>query len=152
VRPESGSPCSPLSVLPPPASFQVPEWPEAKLQRARRRALVPPRWTVRPGPDPSRVDSVHWIIHCKIIRYSELFQRSCKKVPGLFVNQPAIQILYLDPWSLKTNSRYTPSHYQKLQIGPYNFLSPYLCNRNSDFGDSCAKILRITSSFILCIH
>jgi hypothetical protein len=49
-------------------------------------------------------------------------------------------------------SRYTPSHFQKLQIGPYNFFSPYLCNRNSKSSDSCAKILRITSSFILWIH
>jgi hypothetical protein len=42
--------------------------------------------------------------------------------------------------------------FQKFQIGPYNFLSPYLCNRNSDFGDYCVKIHRITSSFIICIH
>jgi hypothetical protein len=41
---------------------------------------------------------------------------------------------------------------QKFQIGPYNFFSTYLCNRNSDFGDSCATIFRITSYFILCIH
>jgi hypothetical protein len=32
------------------------------------------------------------------------------------------------------------------------FISPYLCNRNSDFGDFCAKILKITTSFILYIH
>jgi hypothetical protein len=35
---------------------------------------------------------------------------------------------------------------------PYNFFSPYLCNRNSKLSDSLAKILRITSSFFLCIH
>jgi hypothetical protein len=40
----------------------------------------------------------------------------------------------------------------EILVGPYNFFSPYLHNRNSDFGDSCTKILRITSSFILCIH
>jgi hypothetical protein len=52
----------------------------------------------------------------------------------------------------KNNSKYSASHFQKLQIGPYNFFLPYLRNRNSDFGDSCAKILRITFSFILYIH
>jgi hypothetical protein len=32
VRPEPSSPCSPLSVVPPPASFRAPEWPEAMLR------------------------------------------------------------------------------------------------------------------------
>jgi hypothetical protein len=67
-------------------------------------------------------------------------------------NQAAVDNFLEDPQIFANNSRYTPSHYQKLQISPYNFLSSYLCNRNSDFGDSCAKILRIISSFILCIH
>jgi hypothetical protein len=54
--------------------------------------------------------------------------------------------------NFKNNSRYSPTHFQKLQKGPHNFYSSYLRNRNSDFGDSCFKILRITSYFIICIH
>jgi hypothetical protein len=57
-----------------------------------------------------------------------------------------------DPPIFENNSRYSPSHFQKLQIGPYNFFSPYLCNCNSDFGDSCTKILKILHSFISWIH
>jgi hypothetical protein len=72
-------------------------------------ATIGPRWTARPGPGPSRVDSVHEIIHCKIIRYSRLFQKSCKKVPGLLGNQPVVQILHSDPWNLKNNSKKVPS-------------------------------------------
>jgi hypothetical protein len=67
-------------------------------------------------------------------------------------NQAAIHNFQEDPRIFKNNSRYTPSLYQKLQIDPYNFLLPYLGNRNSNFSDSCAKILRINSFFILCIH
>jgi hypothetical protein len=57
-----------------------------------------------------------------------------------------------DPWFLKINSNLALATFQKLQRGPHNLFSPYLHNHNSDFDDSCAKILRITSSFILCIH
>jgi hypothetical protein len=49
-------------------------------------------------------------------------------------------------------SRFSPSHFQEFQIGPYNFFSPYLCNLNSNFGDSCAKFLRIIHPFISCIY
>jgi hypothetical protein len=56
------------------------------------------------------------------------------------------------PRIFENNCRYTPSHNQKLQMGHYKLLSPYICIHNSYFGYSCTKILRITSSFILCIH
>jgi hypothetical protein len=56
------------------------------------------------------------------------------------------------PQKFKNNYRLTLATFQKLQIGLCNFLSPYLCNRNYDFIDSHAKMLRVTSSFILCIH
>jgi hypothetical protein len=35
----------------------------------------------------------------------------------------------------------------KFIYSPRNFKTPYLFNRNSESGDSCAKILRIISSF-----
>jgi hypothetical protein len=52
----------------------------------------------------------------------------------------------------KNISKYTPSHFPEITNRSQKFFSPYLCNRNSDFGDSCAKFLRITHSFISCIH
>jgi hypothetical protein len=68
----------------------------------------------------------------------------------LVLNRIRVQlgILHFHPW--------TPP---KLHFGPYlftpkpfifrspNFFSPYLSTSNSNSGDSCAKILRITSSF-----
>jgi hypothetical protein len=109
--------------MPPPkprwGPSRVPHVPLSLLcprRRAHHRALVPSaratigaRWTARPGPGPSHMDSVHGIIHCKIICYSGLFQRSCKKVPGLLGNQPAVQILHSDPWFLENNSKRVPS-------------------------------------------
>jgi hypothetical protein len=152
VRPKPGSPCSPLSVATPPVSSHATEWQEAKLQRSRHRAPVPSVyttasswWTARPGPSPSCEDLVHRII---LGYFIDLAERS---LDSWEINTRS-RFLHSDAWCLKNNSRYTPSHYQKLQIGPYNFLSPYLCNRNSDFGDSCAKILKITFSFISCNH
>jgi hypothetical protein len=61
------------------------------------------------GPGPPNVDSVHRIIHCKIIHYSGLYQRFCRKVPGILGNQPTVQILHSDPWFLKNNSKRVPS-------------------------------------------
>jgi hypothetical protein len=80
-------------------------------------------------------------------------QSSVPKSPlSLFVIKPQSLNFQKDPLIFKNNFRYIPSHFQKLQKGPHNFFSPYLRNRNSDFSDSCAKIFRITCSFILCIH
>jgi hypothetical protein len=52
----------------------------------------------------------------------------------------------------KKNPRYTPSHFLEITNKSPKLFSPYLCNHNSYFGDSCAKILRIFHSFISCIH
>jgi hypothetical protein len=80
-------------------------------------------------------------------------------IPGILQRGPSVSLKSScsPQCSKKTlvfenNSGYSPSHFQKLQIGSYNFFLPYLCNSNSKSSDSCAKILRITSSFILCIH
>jgi hypothetical protein len=83
------------------------------------------------------------------IQYSRYF--SFRPLPFPIINPQSTQ-LHKAPWMFKNNYRYTPSHFQKLQIGPYNVFSPYLWNHNSKFSDSFAKILRITSSFFLCIH
>jgi hypothetical protein len=57
-----------------------------------------------------------------------------------------------DPLIFENKSRYSPTHFQKLQIGPCNFFSLYLSNHNSNFCDSCTKILKILHSSISCIH
>jgi hypothetical protein len=57
-----------------------------------------------------------------------------------------------DPWFSKIFLDIALATFQKFQIGPFNFFSSYLCNRNSNFGDSCAKFLRVIHSFISCIH
>jgi hypothetical protein len=53
---------------------------------------------------------------------------------------------------LKNIFKNTPSHFLEITNRSLKLFSPYLHNRNSDFGDFCAKILRITSSFILCTN
>jgi hypothetical protein len=102
------------------------------------------------GPRP--VDQAHKILHSKINPKINNPGKFGKRPLGFVVIKPQSMNCQEDPLIFKNNSRYSPSHFQKLQIGPYNFFSPYLRNCNSDFGDTCAKILRITSSFILCIH
>jgi hypothetical protein len=52
----------------------------------------------------------------------------------------------------KNISKNTPSHFPKITNRSLKLFWPYLHNRNSDFGDSYAKILRITSYFMLYIH
>jgi hypothetical protein len=129
------------------------------LRWARHRAPVPsvratvgPRWTARPGPGPPRVDSVHGNIHCKIIHYSRLFQRFCKKVPGLLGNQPTVQILHSDPWFLKNNSKGVPSHGKIHKNSPETSKFYIFSTGTPNLVILVPKILRITSSFILCIH
>jgi hypothetical protein len=43
--------------------------------------------------------------------------------------------------------KYTPRTFPKFQFSHCNFKPSYLSNRYIESGDSCAKILRITSSF-----
>jgi hypothetical protein len=78
--------------------------PQATLHRPASNIEVPIEVITQP-----RVDSVHGIIHYKIIHYSRLFQRFCKKVPRLLGNQHVVQILHSDPWFLKNNSKRVPS-------------------------------------------
>jgi hypothetical protein len=102
--------------------------------------------------DPSRAARSTIFSIGKQIREIQKSLPFCKEVPVFLCNQAAFHNFQEDPQIFKNNSRYTPCCYQKLQIGPNKFLSPYVCNCNSNFSDSCAKILIINSSFILCIH
>jgi hypothetical protein len=126
---------------------------------SRRRAPVPsvratigPWWTARPGPGPPRVDSVHGIIHCKIIHYSGLFQRFCKKIPRLLGNQPTVQILHSDPWFLKNNSKGVPSLRKIHKNSPETSKFHIFSTATPNLVILAPKLLQITSSFILCIH
>jgi hypothetical protein len=105
----------------------------------------PRRWSTSHGPSPC-----HFLLENNSkFEYSSHF--SFRPLPFSIIN-PWSTYLQEAPQIFKNNSRYTPSHFKKFQIGPYNFFSPYLCNRNSKFSDSFSKILRSTSYFILCIH
>jgi hypothetical protein len=105
----------------------------------------PQLWSTSHGPSPS-----HFLLENNSkIKYSSHF--SYRPLPFSIIIPQSTYLLEA-PRIFENNSRYTHSHIQKLQIGPHNFFSPYLCNRNSKFSDSFTKILRTTSSFILCIH
>jgi hypothetical protein len=82
------------------------------------------------------------------------------KIPADFVVSPS-PFYELKPQSMKILRRplvfkifpkIPLATFQKLQKNPHNFFPSYLLNGHSDFGNSCAKILRTTSSLILCIH
>jgi hypothetical protein len=95
--------------------------------------------------------SVHGIIYCKIIHYSGLFQRFCRKVPGLLGNQPAVQILHSNPWFLKNNSKGVPSLGKIHKNSPETSKFHIFSTATPNLVIHAPKILRITS-FILCIH
>jgi hypothetical protein len=75
------------------------------------------------------------------------------------------RLFHLDPWTLSKlhfgHYLFTPNPpnilsfqvchwiFPKYRFHPLNFNLSYLFNRNSESGDSCTKILRITSSFSL---
>jgi hypothetical protein len=111
-----------------------------------------PWWTRVAPPGTRAVDPIHQIFYGKInlkINYREKF---AKRPLGFFVIKQQSMKILRRPLVFKIFPKIPQATFQKLQKGPRNFFSPYLCNRNFDFGDSCAKILRITSYFILCIH
>jgi hypothetical protein len=133
---------SPLLVATLAASRHGPERPLSRAPVSHcRRPLWSPWWNhglATPARFTEPWTKSTTFSHWKIIPKPE---NSCH-----FTKKP----LYL--FDINPQSRYSPSHFLKLQIGPYNFFLSYLCNRNSKSSDSCAKIIRITSSFILCIH
>jgi hypothetical protein len=95
------------------------------------------------------MDRVHMIFYSKINPQPKMLA-TLQITPCLSTESSrSLQKFQEDPWFLKINSSLVLATFQKLQKGPYNFFSPYLRNRNSDFGDSFGKILKITSSFIL---
>ena len=66
--------------------------------------------------------------------------RTLNTIVGIIADLPKVVPSYV---SFKS---YHLKHHSK------NFKISYLLNHNSKFSDSCAKILRITFSFFLCIH
>jgi hypothetical protein len=110
-----------------------------------------PWWTEPPAVHEPWTESTI-ISYCKIIPKSENPHHLANNPLAFSIINPQSTHSQEAPRIFKNNFKYTPSHIQKLQICPHNLLSPYLRNRSSDFNDSCTKILRITSHFILCIH
>jgi hypothetical protein len=80
------------------------------------------------------------------------FCRFCTLAPLFFRNQPAIRDFSVRPRNWKNIYKKVPSLRKILKNSSKNFKNSYLFNHNSKSSDSCAKILRITSSFFLCIH
>jgi hypothetical protein len=110
-----------------------------------------PWWTEPPAVhEPSTASNI--ISYCKIILKPENPHHLTNNPLYLSIIKPQCTFLVNRTLGFENISRYTPSHFEKLQIGPYNLLSSYLCNRNSKLSDSFTKILRIASSFILFIH
>jgi hypothetical protein len=118
------------------------------LSSAIMESLVEP-WTDNPARSTDPWTESTTFSHWKIIRKPKDYCHFTKKPLYLFDINPQSIDFQEAPRIFKNNSRYSPSHFQKLQIGNYNFFSPYLCNHNFRSNDSYAKILRITSSIIL---
>jgi hypothetical protein len=153
---------SPGRVASPPSAHHPrgkPPWPGAAVRQSSGMALpsatvestVEP-WTGHPCVVHQPMDRVHHLFPLETNSKTRKFLPLYKEALYLFDINPQSTDFQEAPQIFKNNSLYSPSHFQNLQIGPYNFFSPYLCNRNSKSSDSCGKILRITSSFILCIH
>jgi hypothetical protein len=114
-----------------------------------------PWWSVHHGPClmwSELMILVHGIFYSKINPQPKI-KASFTKSPYFCHKSSHIPpIFQTAPLESKSISRYSPSHFLEIANRSLKFFSPYLCNRNSDFGDSHANILRITSSFISCIH
>jgi hypothetical protein len=89
--------------------------------------------------EDERVDVMGCVGPC----YPYLLERA----PVLVGNQAAVHNFNYKAPEFENNSKYSPSHFQKITNKSPKFFSRYLCNHNSDFGDSCAKILRIFHLF-----
>jgi hypothetical protein len=110
-----------------------------------------PWWTEPPAVHEPWTESTI-SSYCKIILKQENPHHLANNPLYLSIIKPQSTFLLNRTLGFKNISRYTPSHFQKLQIGPYKLFSSYPCNRNSKFSDSFAKIIGIPSSFFLCIH
>jgi hypothetical protein len=75
-----------------------------------------------------------------------------QRTPFLYLKSSRSPLFQTDAPKSERISRYSPSQFLEIINKSLKFFSPYLCNRNSDFDNSLGKILRITSSFISCIH
>jgi hypothetical protein len=118
-------------------------------------------------PCPLCVDLVHGINCWKIIRYSDYseilqrgpwtFVRSTRdpdfalRPLGFFEINPRSTIFAVRSKIQKIFTKRSLASEKSLKIAPK--LQKFIFfNHNSKSSDSCAKILRITSSFCLCIH
>jgi hypothetical protein len=142
VRAPSAPP-RPLSLLRP--SRQPPASHSACAPHSGRHA------TALSAAQPwSIVDRVHVFFLTKIILKSIIPDSFAKKPLGFSKINPQSLISQLGPWNLKNNSSKVLS-LRKIHKNRRNFEIPYLFNHYKS-SDSCAKIFRITSSLILCIH
>jgi hypothetical protein len=103
------------------------------------------RWSTACGPSPC-------CFPLKNKSETRKCQPLCKKVHVLIQYQAVVHKIPSRTLVFKNKFQISPSHFPKITNRSLKSSSPYLFNRNSDFDDSHAKILKITSSFILCIH
>jgi hypothetical protein len=123
-----------------PSSIELCGWPWWSVHHGPRHTLVHEPWT----------ESMLFTLKKQILAENSI--QFCKEAPILVGNQAVVHDFNYRALESENNSRLALATFQKVQIGPYNFVSSYLCNRHLEFSDSCAKILGIFHSFILCIH
>jgi hypothetical protein len=112
-------------------------WP----RRCGPRWTEPPAWSTGHGPSLPIIQYKNNLVYSKE-------KPSLQRGPCFCLKSSHSPIKFQTaPLEFKSIFTYNPSHFPKSQIGPKNFKEPYLFPRNSESGDSCAKILRITSSF-----
>jgi hypothetical protein len=158
-RPSSGE--HPLGTVRLPSPFSPyhgePTWPVPTRSRHSGEPPPPPLPTVHDGPavrrGPWAMSQVHAILLWKINPELENPRYNYKEPPALFQIRATVhKNSKWNPWIPKIFPDTALATFQKFQLGPYNFFSPYLPNHNSDFNNSCAQILTIVLSFISCIH
>jgi hypothetical protein len=100
---------------------------------------------------PRLVDWVHGFFNSKI--FPKPIMLATFEMNPLYLSniKPQSTVLLSDPRNSKIIPYISVATFYKLLMGLYTFFSSYLCNRDSKSSDSCAKILRITSYFILYI-
>jgi hypothetical protein len=104
------------------------------MDRALHRSM-----TCGPSPCHFRIENKSEARKC---------QPLCKKAPVLIQYQAAVHKISRKSLVFENKFQISPSHFLEITNMSLKFFLPDLCNRNSDFSDSCAKFLRIIHSFI----
>jgi hypothetical protein len=92
-----------------------------------------PWWSVHRGPRPALVHepwTQSMLFPLKNKSQPKIQSSFAKRPLSFFVIKPQSLNFQEDPLIFKNNSRYSPSHFQKLQKGPHKIFLPYIRNCN----------------------